>query len=136
MSMTRTLHGQCDPADLIFVHNARTPQDIIFRDDLDDIAARPDVQVHVIGEANSPTEEWTGTFGRLTLLTGELMPEERSHVRRPHRISQPTPVALPKGRHSEPRKQPSGRCREPAPSTGTSSVHSGAAVAVATLADS
>ena len=25
-----------------------------------------------------------------------------------HRISQPTPVALPKGRHSEPRKQPSG----------------------------
>ena len=21
MSMTRTLHGQCDPADLIFVHN-------------------------------------------------------------------------------------------------------------------
>lgn len=67
MSMTRTLHGQCDPADLIFVHNAGPPQDIIFRDDLDDIAARPDVQVHVIGEANSPTEEWTGTFGRLTL---------------------------------------------------------------------
>ena len=56
MSMTRTLHGQCDPADLIFVHNAGPPQDIIFRDDLDDIAARPDVQVHVIGEANSPTE--------------------------------------------------------------------------------
>jgi glycine betaine catabolism B len=69
MSITRTLHGQCDPADLIFLHNARTPQDIIFRDDLDDIAARPDVQVHVIGEANSPTEERTGTFGRLTLPT-------------------------------------------------------------------
>ena len=69
MSMTRTLHDQCDPADLIFVQNARTPRDIIFRDELDDIAARPGVQVHAICEANSPTEEWTGTFGRLTLPT-------------------------------------------------------------------
>ena len=66
MSMTRTLHDQCDPADLIFVHNARTPRDIIFRDELEDIAARPGVQVHAICEANSPTEEWTGIFGRLT----------------------------------------------------------------------
>ena len=69
MSMTRTLHDQCDPADLIFIHNARTPRDIIFRDELEDIAARPGVQVHAICEANSPTEEWTGTFGRLTLPT-------------------------------------------------------------------
>jgi ferredoxin-NADP reductase len=69
MSMTRTLHDQCDPAELIFVHNARTPRDIIFRDELDDIAARPGVQVHTICEANSLTEEWTGISGRLTLPT-------------------------------------------------------------------
>ena len=55
--MTRTLHDQRDPAELIFVHNARTPPDIIFRDELEDIAARPGVQVHAICEANSPTEE-------------------------------------------------------------------------------
>jgi glycine betaine catabolism B len=69
MSMTRTLHDQCDPADLIFIHNARTPRDIIFRDELDDISARPGVQVHAICEADSPTEEWTGISGRLTLAT-------------------------------------------------------------------
>jgi glycine betaine catabolism B len=69
MSMTRTLRDQDDPADLIFVHNARTPRDIIFRDELDDIAARPNMRVHAICEADSSTEEWTGISGRLSLPT-------------------------------------------------------------------
>ena len=50
--------------------------------------------------------------------------------------SAPPRIALPKGRHSDRGSSPRGDGREPAPSTGTSSAHSGAAVAVATLADS
>jgi glycine betaine catabolism B len=69
MSMTRTLHDQADPADLIFVHNARTPRDIIFREELEDIATRPNMRVHAICEASAPAEEWTGISGRLSLPT-------------------------------------------------------------------
>jgi glycine betaine catabolism B len=69
MSMTRTLCDQDDPADLIFVHNARTPRDIIFREELGDIAARPNMHVLAICEASAPTEEWNGISGRLSLPT-------------------------------------------------------------------
>ncbi|WP_446666381.1 FAD-binding oxidoreductase [Flexivirga sp. B27] len=66
MSMTRTLRN--DPyADVVFVHSARTPDDIIFRAELNTIAAAGDASVTVICEADSPTETWQGPTGRLGL---------------------------------------------------------------------
>ena len=68
MSMTRTLYDLAHPADVVFVHSARTPADIVFRRELDLIAATaPAIRVvHVCAE-DGPTEPWGGHRGRLTL---------------------------------------------------------------------
>lgn len=75
MSMTRAIHergtglghgvaGQ--EADVVFVHCARSPADIIFRDELRRIAARdPQIRVVAVCE-DAPGERWTGLRGRLT----------------------------------------------------------------------
>lgn len=67
MSMLRTLCDTDDPADVVFVHCARTPADIIFRSELDVLAARPGVTVTVLCETDSPDEHWSGHYGRLSL---------------------------------------------------------------------
>jgi ferredoxin-NADP reductase len=66
MSMTRALLAD-DTADIVFVHSARSPRDIVFRAELDLIAAtRPGVRVTAICEADAPDETWPGARGRLT----------------------------------------------------------------------
>lgn len=67
MSMTQTLHDRGEPTDLVLLHSARTPEDIIFRDELKIVASRRGVYVHAICEADSPTERWSGLSGRLSL---------------------------------------------------------------------
>ncbi|WP_375500789.1 FAD-binding oxidoreductase [uncultured Jatrophihabitans sp.] len=55
MSMTRTLLRDTT-LDVVFVHSARTPRDIVFRAELDDIAAaRPGVRVTPICEDDART---------------------------------------------------------------------------------
>lgn len=67
MSMTRTLHGCGSPVDIAFVHSARTPDDIIFRSELDHLdATSPAVHVTVVCE-DGAGHHWTGPRGRLTL---------------------------------------------------------------------
>jgi ferredoxin-NADP reductase len=67
MSMTRTLFDLGSDADIVFVHNARTPADIIFRRELDAIAAvMPNIRIIHICEGDYPSERWTGLHGRLT----------------------------------------------------------------------
>lgn len=67
MSMTRTLCDLGSSSDILFVHNARTPADIIFRHELEAIASvTPNVQVVHMCEADYPSEPWTGLRGRLT----------------------------------------------------------------------
>jgi glycine betaine catabolism B len=67
MSMTRTLHDLGADSDILFVHSARTPQDIIFRRELEAIAAvSPNIRVVHICEEDSPAERWQGPRGRLT----------------------------------------------------------------------
>lgn len=67
MSMTRTLFDLGSDADILFVHAARTPADIIFRRELEAIAAvAPNIQVINICETDYPSERWTGLRGRLT----------------------------------------------------------------------
>ncbi|MFS8202290.1 2Fe-2S iron-sulfur cluster-binding protein [Streptomyces sp. CWNU-52B] len=70
MSMTRTLYDLADPADVVFVHSARTPADIVFRHELDLIAATaPNIRVVHICEEDRPYAPWGGYRGRLTIET-------------------------------------------------------------------
>ena len=53
---------------MVFVHHARTPADIIFREELRLIESEhPGVRVVVVCEDDSTDERWTGPRGRVTL---------------------------------------------------------------------
>lgn len=77
MSMTRSLFDLGSDADVVFVHSARTPADIIFRRELDAIAAAaPNIAVFHVCEQNSPGEPWGGLRGRLSLpVLQHLVPD-------------------------------------------------------------
>ena len=67
MSMTRTLYDLGSDADVVFVHSARTPSDIIFRRELETIASTvPTVRVVPVCEGDSPREPWGGLRGFLS----------------------------------------------------------------------
>jgi len=67
MSMTRTLYDLGSDADILFVHSARTPSDIIFRRELDTIAGTvPTTRVVHVCERDSPQEPWGGLRGMLS----------------------------------------------------------------------
>jgi len=66
MSMARAHFDLASPADIVFVHSARTPADLIFRRELELMAAaRPNFRFSPICEAHSPDEAWSGYEGRL-----------------------------------------------------------------------
>lgn len=67
MSMARTRRDRGDATDVVLVHNARSPDDIIFRDELRTLGEVAGVRVVTVCEADSPVETWTGPRGRLTL---------------------------------------------------------------------
>ncbi len=77
MSMTRTLCDRGMPADVVFVHSARSPRDIIFRRELDAMAAAFDgFAVTAVCEDDSVSERWSGPRGRLSLpLLREVAPD-------------------------------------------------------------
>ena len=67
MSMTRTLFDLGSDADVLFVHSARTPADIIFRRELDAMeTVMPNVRVVHICENDYPSDRWPGLRGRLS----------------------------------------------------------------------
>jgi ferredoxin-NADP reductase len=67
MSMARTIVDQRIPADVLFVHHARSPEDIIFRDELDAIPARHrGIKTVVACEADGARETWAGHRGRIS----------------------------------------------------------------------
>lgn len=74
MSMARTHRDLCDDRDTVFVHSARTPDDIIFGRELVLLAAsqqkfRPHFIVEDLGERG----DWHGLTGRLSLPLLSLM---------------------------------------------------------------
>ena len=74
MSMTRTLCDLGSDTDITFLHNARTPADIIFRRELEAIAATmPNVRVVHMCEADYPSERWMGLRGRVTAAALEAV---------------------------------------------------------------
>ena len=68
MAMARTFHDLGEARDVTFVHSARSPADIVFRDELALMAHRDaGFHVHAICEGDAPGEVWNGPRGRLTL---------------------------------------------------------------------
>lgn len=62
------------PVDIVFVHSARTPADLIFREELTALGTRAGIRVVLVCEDDAPGETWHGPRGRLTL------PLLRAHV--------------------------------------------------------
>ncbi|MFI7241522.1 2Fe-2S iron-sulfur cluster-binding protein [Streptomyces qinglanensis] len=77
MSMTRTLYDLAAPADVAFVHSARTPADIPFRQELALMAATaPAIRVAHVCEDDGRTERWHGHRGRLSPgMLQEIVPD-------------------------------------------------------------
>jgi glycine betaine catabolism B len=67
MSMTRTLYDLGSDADVVFLHSARTPSDIIFRRELETMASTtPTLRVAHVCERDAPREPWGGLHGFLS----------------------------------------------------------------------
>jgi len=74
MSMTRTACDLADEHDIVFVHAARSPADIIFRDELDMMARQmPLLRLAHICEAVTGENHWPGFTGRLSLPMLQLI---------------------------------------------------------------
>ncbi|UQP22067.1 hybrid-cluster NAD(P)-dependent oxidoreductase [Burkholderia multivorans] len=68
MSMTRAAIDLGLNRDIVFVHSARTPADIIFRDELERLSAEADrLKVILICEVTRSEPDWPGPTGRLSL---------------------------------------------------------------------
>ena len=69
MSMARTFHDLGEPRDIVFVHAARSPADIIFRGELELMARNQPASFRFapVCEADSPRDPWHGLRGRLNL---------------------------------------------------------------------
>ncbi|MFK3795431.1 FAD-binding oxidoreductase [Pseudomonas sp. NPDC088444] len=68
MSMTRAGFDMAAQLDIVFVHSARTPLDIVFHDELTRMQAlMPGLQVLNVCEGLGADREWTGAVGRLSL---------------------------------------------------------------------
>lgn len=77
MSMTRTLVDLGSDVDVLFVHSAHSPADIIFRPELSGLPTQyPAVNVVQVCSRDSPGQEWWGWKGRLDgpMLT-EIAPD-------------------------------------------------------------
>jgi ferredoxin-NADP reductase len=72
MSMARSFHDLALETDAVFLHSARSPADIIFRDELALMAREPGFRALSICEHDSLGEGWGGFRGRLTLGMLEL----------------------------------------------------------------
>jgi ferredoxin-NADP reductase/ferredoxin len=76
MSMARTLHDMGSDADVLFLHSARSPADLLFPEELAVMARRPGFRAVNIVEADAPGARWDGLRGRLSpAMLGLLAPD-------------------------------------------------------------
>lgn len=77
MSMTTWAWDSGEMPDIVFVHAARTPSDIIFRQRLDGMADRvPGLQLRFTVEGGDPFRSWHGYQGRLNqIMLGLMAPD-------------------------------------------------------------
>ncbi|MFT4183238.1 MAG: FAD-binding oxidoreductase [Rhizobium sp.] len=67
MSITRHLADSCEPADIVFLHAARTPLDLIFRSELSCLAARmKGLRLQLLPETVAGEPAWPGLTGRIS----------------------------------------------------------------------
>ena len=67
MSIVRDLCDTCEPVDVIFVHAARSPLDLIFRAELSHLAGRVmGLRLHFLPEQTSGEPSWPGLTGRIS----------------------------------------------------------------------
>jgi ferredoxin-NADP reductase/DMSO/TMAO reductase YedYZ heme-binding membrane subunit len=80
MSILRTLTAQRWKGDIYFVYSAKTPRDIIFRRELEDLQKRfPNLRLHVT-LTRAEDNEWTGKKGRISAeLLKEVVPDIARH---------------------------------------------------------
>lgn len=77
MSMARAFHDLAEPADIVFVHNARTSADIIFREELELMARlNPGFRFAPVCETATPAAPFNGLRGRLSAaMLGVIAPD-------------------------------------------------------------
>ncbi len=76
MSMARTLHDLGSDADVLFLHSARSPADLLFPEELAVMARRPGFRPVSIVETDAPGARWDGLRGRLSpAMLGLLVPD-------------------------------------------------------------
>lgn len=74
MSMTTWAWDSGEMPDIVFVHAARSPRDIIFRQRLEEMADRvPGLQLHFTVDEPDPFSSWHGYRGRLNQIMLGLM---------------------------------------------------------------
>jgi ferredoxin-NADP reductase len=67
MSITRDLADRYETSDIVFLHAARTPTDLIFRHDLSGLAARmKGLRLHFLPETVVGEPAWPGLTGRIS----------------------------------------------------------------------
>ncbi|WP_065377193.1 hybrid-cluster NAD(P)-dependent oxidoreductase [Ensifer adhaerens] len=67
MAMVRELTDTCEPADVVFMHAARTPKDLIFRDELANLANRiKNLRLQFLPEVVAGEANWPGLTGRIS----------------------------------------------------------------------
>ncbi len=66
MSMSRWLCDRAADVDVVFIHSARSPRDVIFRQELESMAARyANFKLAVTTTRSEPGQAWVGYTGRL-----------------------------------------------------------------------
>jgi ferredoxin-NADP reductase len=67
MSMVRDIADTCAVADIVFVHAARSPVDLIFREELSNLASRMNgLRLHFLPEVTTGEPSWSGLTGRIS----------------------------------------------------------------------
>ncbi len=78
MSMARTLHDLGSDADVLFLHSARSPADLVFAEELQAMQRRPGFRSVAVVEGDAPGARWDGFRGRLSpTMLGLLAPDLR-----------------------------------------------------------
>jgi glycine betaine catabolism B len=74
MSMARWVQDTLVPCDVIFLHSARTPEDIIFRQELEAMAAQmPNFRLAFTVSRPAAQSNWTGLTGRISNLMLQMV---------------------------------------------------------------
>jgi len=77
MSMSRFMHDNADPRDVVFLYSARNESDLIFKDELAFIAARS-THFRTVFTLTNPPANWRGFRGRIsTSLIEDAVPDFR-----------------------------------------------------------